>query len=280
MMMSTHWFSARDLGDGLTHITEPHVHTYLRCNIWHLRGRDTDVVIDSGLGLVSLVEAFPELFAGRRVLAVATHYHFDHVGGLHEFEHRAIHESEADFISDPAEMTGRLHTRGATAADLAPLAEVGYDLPVEAELLSAAPYDGFDSEDYSLTTCTATRLLHDGDVVELGDRSLEVLHLPGHSRGSIGLWDPDRRVLFSGDAVYDGPLLDFGRDADVAAYCRTMRRLRDIPARQVHGGHEASFDGERLRAICDDYLERREGSAEASGSGSESESPSGPAGSP
>jgi glyoxylase-like metal-dependent hydrolase (beta-lactamase superfamily II) len=255
-MHAPDWFRAQDLGDGLTHITEPHVHTYLRCNIWHLRGRDTDVVIDSGLGLVSLVESFPDLFAGRRVLAVATHYHFDHVGGLHEFDDRAIHEAEAHLIADATEMTGRLHTRGASPADLAQLAEVGYDLPVEAELLTAAPVPGFDSDDYSLTPCTATRLLHDGDVVELGDRSLEVLHLPGHSPGSIGLWDPDRRVLFSGDAVYDGPLLDFASDADVAAYCDTMRRLRDLPARQVHGGHEASFDGTRLREICDDYLQR------------------------
>ncbi len=256
-MRADGWFRSRDLGGGLTHITEPHVHTYLRCNIWHLRGRDTDVVIDSGLGLVSLVGSFPELFAGRRVLAVATHYHFDHVGGFHEFDDRAIHEAEAHLITDETVMAGRLHTRGASPGQLAQLAEAGYDLPVEAELLTAAPFAGFDPDAYTVTPCAANRLLHDGDVVEMGDRSLEVLHLPGHSPGSIGLWDAERRVLFSGDAVYDGPLLDFDADSDVAAYCETMRRLRDLPARRVHGGHEASFDGARLRELCDAYLHRR-----------------------
>ena len=42
----------------------------------------------------------------------------------------------------------------------------------------------------------------------LGDRHFEVLHLPGHSPGSIGLWERRTGILFSGDALYDGPLLD------------------------------------------------------------------------
>ena len=48
----------------------------------------------------------------------------------------------------------------------------------------------------------------EGDVIDLGDRAFEVLHLPGHSPGSIGLWDPAAGTLFSGDAIYDGPLLE------------------------------------------------------------------------
>ena len=45
-------------------------------------------------------------------------------------------------------------------------------------------------------------------MVDIGNRHFEVLHLPGHSPGSIGLWEEASGTLFSGDAVYDGPLLD------------------------------------------------------------------------
>ena len=90
------WFERRDAGGGVTHITEPHVDPFLRCNCWHVPGRDADLLIDTGLGLVSLLAYARDLFEGRRVIAVATHYHFDHVGGLHEFDERVIHSSEAD----------------------------------------------------------------------------------------------------------------------------------------------------------------------------------------
>jgi glyoxylase-like metal-dependent hydrolase (beta-lactamase superfamily II) len=78
--------------------------------------------------------------------------------------------------------------------------------------------------------------------------------LPGHSPGSIGLWDAAGGVLFSGDAVYDGPLLDELDGSDIESYVATMRRLRDLPVTVVHGGHEPSFGRERLVEICDGYL--------------------------
>ncbi len=85
------------------------------------------------------------------------------------------------------------------------------------------------------------------------------MHLPGHSPGSIGLWEEATGILFSGDAVYDGPLLDELGGSDIGAYIATMRRLRELPVVVVHGGHEPSFGRERLTQICDDYLARRGG---------------------
>jgi glyoxylase-like metal-dependent hydrolase (beta-lactamase superfamily II) len=52
-------------------------------------------------------------------------------------------------------------------------------------------------------------------VIDLCDRVFEVLHLPGHSPGSIGLWERQTGTLFSGDAIYDGPLLDELRDSNI-----------------------------------------------------------------
>lgn len=103
-----------------------------------------------------------------------------------------------------------------------------------------------------------TRIVEEGDTVDLGDRSFEVLHLPGHSPGSIGLWEAHTQILFSGDAIYDGPLLDTLDHSNVADYIGTMLRLRELPARIVHAGHEPSFGRERLIALADAYLEEAE----------------------
>jgi glyoxylase-like metal-dependent hydrolase (beta-lactamase superfamily II) len=81
-----------------------------------------------------------------------------------------------------------------------------------------------------------------------------VLHLPGHSPGSIGLWEAATGILFSGDAVYDGPLIDDCYHSDVDDYLATMERLRRIPARVIHGGHFGSFDGRRYLELIDDYV--------------------------
>ena len=88
------WYESRAVGDGITWIYEPHIKEYYRCNIWHVRGRDRDLLIDSGMGVVGLRAQIP-LLSGRPILAVASHTHFDHIGTHHEFAERAVHPDEA-----------------------------------------------------------------------------------------------------------------------------------------------------------------------------------------
>jgi glyoxylase-like metal-dependent hydrolase (beta-lactamase superfamily II) len=247
------WFVQERLSDTLTLVTEPHVHPLLRCNVWHVQGRDRDLVVDTALGLRPLRQ-FVERELDGGLLAVATHTHGDHVGGMHEFAERAVHRAEAH----------ELDRAGLAVLDpgvfgeevLGPYRDAGYDIP--ALLVDAVPPGGLDAALLEIAPAPATRVLDDGDMIDLGDRAFEVLHLPGHSPGSIGLWEAASGILFSGDAVYDGPLLDELEGSDVVAYVATMRRLRDLPVTVVHGGHEPSFGCERLVAICTDYLDRHD----------------------
>ena len=98
----------------------------------------------------------------------------------------------------------------------------------------------------------------DGETIDLGDRHLTVIHTPGHSPGSIALWEAASGILFSGDAVYDGELIDDNYHSDMDAYVATMERLLEIPARIVHAGHFPSFDGARLRVLIRQYLDEKE----------------------
>ena len=53
-------------------VVEPHVHSFLRCNIWHLRGLNNDLVVDAGLGVHSLRTGVPQLFEREPALFLTT----------------------------------------------------------------------------------------------------------------------------------------------------------------------------------------------------------------
>jgi glyoxylase-like metal-dependent hydrolase (beta-lactamase superfamily II) len=251
MRIADRWFERRTCADGVTLLWEPHVHPLLRCNIWHVRGRDRDLLVDTGLGIGSLAAELADLI-DKPLLAVATHVHYDHVGSLHEFSERAMHRLEASRMADYREFDSL------RADDFPPgfLGEISDESGFDRYLISAAPA-GFRVDDFRIRSAPITRWLDEGDVIDLGDRYLSVLHLPGHSPGSIGLHEPDTATLFSGDAIYDGVLLDQLADSSVADYLRTMERLRTLDVRVVHGGHEPSFDGARLRTLIDAYVRSR-----------------------
>lgn len=95
------WYRREEVEPGVTKLLEPHVDRVEQANMWHVRGRDRDLLIDGGMGIVPLRPAFPDLFEPRLVLAVATHTHLDHIGALHEFPERWVHAIEADGLAQP-----------------------------------------------------------------------------------------------------------------------------------------------------------------------------------
>jgi glyoxylase-like metal-dependent hydrolase (beta-lactamase superfamily II) len=241
LSVAAHWYQTRRLADAVTLIWEPHVSADLRCNMWHVRGRERDLLIDSGLGLVPLRSTLAEL-CEREILAVASHTHFDHVGAHHEFEHRLCHPLEADVLAQPS-------NENTVFSDFSD----GFD-PVN--MLQAVPDEEFSWDRYSVNPAPATRLIDEGDELDLGDRLFKVFHMPGHSPGSICLYEPASSTLFCGDVIYDGELLDNLYHSDPECYRESLARLREIAAETFHCGHYASFGQERLKQLIDEYTAR------------------------
>lgn len=230
------WYETARMGDGITRIRETHIAPWLRCNIWHVQGRDRDLIIDTGMGLRPITAEVARL-AERPLTAIVTHTHFDHAGGLHEFSHRCGHRIEAPIIAAPnAQNT---------------VADIGY---VTAEAFLALPWEGFRAEQYRVKPAALTDHLDEGDLIDLGDRVLRVLHLPGHSPGSIALWEEATGIFFSGDVLYDGELLDGLYHSDRGVFAQSLRRMRELPLRTIHAGHFRSFGRDDMQTLIDAYL--------------------------
>ena len=261
LAVADRWFEMSRIDDDVTLLWEPHVIPLMRCNIWHVRGRDRDLMIDTGMGVGSLREAARDLL-DKPVTAVATHAHVDHVGSHHEFEDNLIHAAEADDLREPK---GRRSLRFADhdSEYIEMMARAGY--VIDRDLITALPHAGYDMDSFVTLPATVGRAVEDGDVVDLGDRQFEVLHLPGHSPGSMGIWEAGTGTLFSGDAIYDGPLLDELGHSNIEDYVRTMHRLRELPVTVVHGGHDPSFGRARLVELVDAYLARCETAERSAG---------------
>ncbi len=65
----------------------------------------------------------------------------------------------------------------------------------------------------------------EGDVIDLGDRPLHIIDIPGHTPGSIAILDEKNRVLVSGDSVQDGNIFMFGKFRDLRTYIHSLNHL-------------------------------------------------------
>ena len=161
---------------------------------------------------------------------------------MHEFDQIAIHPAETEALR-----AGDSH-----AALCSPDANWVLDKHFE-----QLPYSGFTAMQYTLQAAEPTQLLQAGDVLDLGNRAFEVLHLPGHSPGCIALYDAQNQEFFSGDVIYDGDLLDQLPGSNVSDYISTYEQLQRFPVETVYPGHYKVFGQKRFQEIMADYLEAK-----------------------
>lgn len=247
LAVAERWWRMHDADDGVTLLVEGHITPMLESNVWHVRGRDADLVVDTANGIGPLRPAIDELAADRPVIAVATHGHFDHVGGLAEFDDRRCHE--ADAAETRAPFPARIERDAQPEGVDEMFAYYGFEVPDRT--IEALPHDGFDPAGWVAPGAEPTSFVDDGDVIDLGDRRFEVLHVPGHTPGSVALWEAATGLLFSGDTAYVDARLGFD---DLEAAGASLRRLGSLPVRRVHAGHDRTFEGDELRRLLDGLL--------------------------
>lgn len=237
---ASEWFRVAELEPGVWLIGEPaHV------NSWLIRGSERDVLLDTGLGLADVSAAVAGV-SRREPEVVNSHVHFDHVGGNELFSSVAMHEVGPEWIEagcDPAQLRAypELAAEMATnyerllAADRTDFFLVGPD-----EQMRPWPTAGIAAHGWRIEPPPPTRLLAEGDELDLGDRLLRVLHTPGHAPDHICLLDEREGILWAQDQAYYGPHLVYEPGADLGDLLVSTRRLADELAgslRTVYTAH-------------------------------------------
>ena len=242
------WFEIQGLGLGVKAFTEwlgdadsrfgpIFTHSYL------VEGEKGAALIDAGLGIGDLRVAVAEV-TDLPVQVLLTHSHYDHVGSAHLFGDVAIGEGDETALA--LELSAEMQAY----ADLIP-GRCSRPVPT-----------AFAWRDYRIVPTQPTRVLRDGDVVELGGRQLRVIHTPGHSPGSACFLDSGAGYLFTGDTVYRGDLNIQLEQSDPTTYAASMERLAGMasdvsevfPAHletpldpgiigEIHGGMVSVLDG-------------------------------------
>lgn len=218
------WFDVRELEPRVWLIAEPgHVNSFL------IEGDDLAVLVDTGLGVAN-IRSVVEGLSGKPVLVVNSHYHFDHSGGNQLFENVAIHRAGEQLLAaDPPDGLAAGYMAYVERLldawkDYKHADDVYFHLLTAETILRPLPEE-FDPSNYVIRPSRASRLLDDGEVLDLGGRALRVLHTPGHSPDCVCLFDERRGLLFGGDTINTGPIYAHLNESDLDQFSQSAARL-------------------------------------------------------
>lgn len=210
------WFTIEKL-DAATYIISEYRH-WEETHCYLLNGNRQSLLIDTGLGIANIYDEVVKL-TDKPIAAVATHIHWDHIGGHKYYPDFYAHAAELDWLN------------GKFPLSLETVKEMVLD--------RCDPPDGFDIECYEFFQGMPTRILSDGDVIDLGGRYIEVLHTPGHSPGHLCFWEAATGYLFTGDLVYKDLLFAYYPSTDPEAYLASLEKVAALPVQNVLPAHHS-----------------------------------------
>lgn len=238
-------------------------------NSWLIRGQERSVLLDTGLGLADISGAVATV-CPEEPLVVNSHVHFDHVGGNELFAETAMHELGPEWIEagcDPAQLSGYRELVPAMAAAYERLLAADREdffLIGPDEEMRPWPAAAIAEHGWRIEPPPPTRLLAEGQEIDLGNRTLRVLHTPGHAPDHICLLDERDGVLWAQDQAYYGPHLVYEPGADLADFVASTRRLAD----ELSGSLRTIYTAHCLRpTVPPAFLGELAGAAEAVASG-------------
>lgn len=210
------WFTIDQI-DSKTHIISEYRH-WEETHCYLLEGSECSLLIDTGLGICDISTEVKKLTA-KPVTAIATHIHWDHIGSHKHYPDFYAHEAELNWLS--GEFPLSMDTIRAMVLD------------------RCDPPEGYDVGTYEFFQGTPTRVLHDGDIIDLGGRIITVLHTPGHSPGHMCFWEAASGYLFTGDLVYKDTLFAYYPSTDPQAYLNSLEKVAALPAKRVFPAHHS-----------------------------------------
>ena len=202
------WFEVFRIIDGIYAIYEPgqfeEVISFL------ITGKDKALLFDTGLGIGNIRSVVDQL-TDLEIVVLNSHTHYDHIGGNHQFE--TIYAMDTEFTRKRA-LEGRPHK---AVAEFVSEGWIWKPLP-----------DGFVKDEFHSRPFAISKIVAEGETIDVGGRRLEILETPGHAPDSICLIDRENRILFTGDTFYLAPLYTHVDGSDFDDYALSAARLAGL----------------------------------------------------
>ena len=206
-MLPEDWFQVKQISDSVLCIEEPLKRLFPdfmtdKTNIYVIYDKYEALILDTGSGLFSIKEYVEKLLGKRTVVTpLITHNHFDHVGSLNDFPYAFIHDLEVEKL----QKSESLHY-------------IKQDIIERKEEFIHLIPENFEREVIS----TEFHRVADGEWLAIGKKELQIIHLPGHSKGSLGLWYPEENFYFVGDAFQTGYVY---ADEDPISFLKSLEKM-------------------------------------------------------
>ena len=204
------------LAEGIVELSVPPVGfiTYL------VLGTDRAALIDTGMGVGSLKQ-YVKQATDLPVFVINTHGHPDHCGGNAEFDETWINPADHDVFEKMASLEFRTD-------DIS-------RMPGGAELAAGLQ-----------PTAPPPAPLTDGQTFDLGGRILKIIFAPGHTHGSLSVYDEKTGTLFTGDNAMTRVSLHEWNSATLSEYRDTLKKLIALKPAKIMGGHRPNVNEPEL----------------------------------
>ena len=209
-----------DMGDGIFSITSPP----MRFMQYVVIGSEKALLIDTGFGYGSLkkiVDGITDL----PIVLINTHGHPDHVGGNAEFGSALLHSADFDLFAVRAAYETRMSE--------------AIHWPIEGEIDLQPTPEG-------------PTAIEDGDEIDLGGRKVQIILTPGHTKGSICIFDEQTGSLFAGDNIHPMAVaMTEPCAATVSELMNAMEEVKKLPVKKIYSGHsQEALDPVLIDRVC------------------------------
>lgn len=238
------WFKVYDVGMGVYAITEPF--NYQEVISYLIIGSDKAVLFDTGNGFASILKVVEELTI-LPIIVINSHAHYDHIGGNFEFQNILAFKNEYT-----------LHwSKSGWSHDL-----IKNEVRSDALCLHKLP--GIDTSQHHIKPFKISTFIEDGDIIDIGDRKLEIISVPGHTPDAMALLDRDNGYLWTGDTYYEAAIWLYFDGTDLAAFQKSIHKLSSyspILTRVFPAHNTAIAEPDHLRLAASAFDDILNGSA-------------------
>lgn len=224
-------FQIRELRPGMYRFLNAGVHMDL------IIGTEKALLIDTGNGYADIHRAVRRI-TDLPLIVVNSHGHLDHACGNYFFDQEIyIHPDDMELCRKHNAREMRIYS--ASQAE-GMRKNKSLDIPKD-----------FDADRFISQGCGKLVPVEEGHTFELGGRSLQVVSLPGHSKGSIGLLCPEERVLYTGDAINGSVYLFLEGSTSLSVYRETVKKAMKLDFDNMIISHGFSM---YPKSALDNYL--------------------------